>query len=671
MSIGLITTVLVPLASACGCYDDGDGRFNGRIAEYMERQNQGMMRFHRRAQDGTFSPEVSDSKFRDLVWSDLNIIHMTDSHGWLAGHLNHQDEYSADWGDFISFGEHMKAEAERRGVDLLFIETGDRHDGTGLSDSTPVDGSLSNHVLAQQPWDVVSIGNHELYHNDVIEQEYNTLRPFYDESYLSSNVRVLHNDDWVDAGKKYRIIETKHNKFRILTFSFLYNFKGNADHSYVTYVERSVKDDWFKDAVLRNDYDIIFVTGHVPVRYFKEIGIIVNAIRELKPDVIIQGFGGHTHVRDYRKFDDKAVALESGRYMETIGWASLNVTKSDGTHLNGSGIQNTSADDTKVSYSRRYIDFNPENLAHHSGTDISTNFITPRGAAVSQQIAQIRAELSLNTTYGYVDQDYQTNWAKFDSDESLFKLLSDKIHPILKSNQTTEDGTNRATLPRIIVSNTGNYRYPLLKGPFNYDQEFIVSPFGDAWVYAADVPKDAALSVLDHLNHAYKYIKREISDTAVASWSNEFAGIDESSIDLARRVAKRANGTVDEAAASATTSSSEWFSSAAAATATYIPPLHVGSSNIGYVTHDDYGDDGDDVIHTPYNTYKLPNAFQTKQNVKDDTTHVDLIFNTFLTPDIEPFIKNQGWNGYVKGYVEGYDRDVIAEYFKLQASNGN
>lgn len=697
MSAVLIASLLFPLTSASGCYDDGDGRFNGRIEEYMNRQNEGNMRLHRRAQEGTFSPEVSNSKFRDLEWGDLNVIHMTDSHGWLAGHLNDQDDYSADWGDFISFGEHMLAEAERRGVDLLFVETGDRHDGTGLSDATSVDAALSNPILAQQPWDIVGIGNHELYHNSVIDQEYNTVRPFYNESYLSGNVEVLHDDDWVDAGNKYRIIETKNKKFRILAFSFLYNFKGNANHSRVTFVQNSVKEDWFKDAVLNNNYDIIFVTGHIPVRYFKEMHIIVDAIRQLKPDAIIQGFGGHSHVRDFRKFDDKAVALESGRYMENIGWASLNVTSLNGTHLNGTDIQNNPGDDTEVSYFRRYIDFNPENLAHHANANISTNFTTPRGAAVSQQIAQTSAELSLNTTYGYVDQDYQTNWAKFDSDDSLFKLLTDKVHPLLKSNQTTEDGTNRASLPRIIFCNTGNYRYPLLKGTFTKNQKYIVSPFSDPWVYAADVPRDIALSVLDELNNEYKYIKRDISDAVAAlEDEEEFADAsptDSSPIDLTPPIMKRATATVSDVTtedatghpttikeyeasttvdtSTAVTTISDCFSSAPSATATYIPPLREESSNIGYVTHDDYGDDGDDVIHTPYKVYKLPNAFQTKQNIKDDTEHIDLVFNTFLAEDIVPYIKKRGWNGKVTGYVEGYDRDNIADYFKLKSSQDN
>jgi 2',3'-cyclic-nucleotide 2'-phosphodiesterase (5'-nucleotidase family) len=71
---------------------------------------------------------------RPLVWGDVNIIHTTDSHGWLLGHqktsfpepnyrcvslihswsahLPYTNEYehvlSGDFGDFASFVAHMK-----------------------------------------------------------------------------------------------------------------------------------------------------------------------------------------------------------------------------------------------------------------------------------------------------------------------------------------------------------------------------------------------------------------------------------------------------------------------------------------------------------------------------------------------------------------------------------
>ena len=47
----------------------------------------------------------------------------TDTHGWLEGHLKEQN-YGADWGDFVSFSTHMKHKAGNLGVDLLLVDTG-------------------------------------------------------------------------------------------------------------------------------------------------------------------------------------------------------------------------------------------------------------------------------------------------------------------------------------------------------------------------------------------------------------------------------------------------------------------------------------------------------------------------------------------------------------------
>lgn len=47
----------------------------------------------------------------------------TDTHGWLEGHLK-EGNYGADWGDVVSFTNHLKHQAGNMGVDLLLVDTG-------------------------------------------------------------------------------------------------------------------------------------------------------------------------------------------------------------------------------------------------------------------------------------------------------------------------------------------------------------------------------------------------------------------------------------------------------------------------------------------------------------------------------------------------------------------
>lgn len=71
------------------------------------------------AQNATVRPKAP------LEWGQVNFLHTTDTHGWLEGHIKEQN-YGADWGDFVSFTKHMKQRARKLEVDLLLVDTGVR-----------------------------------------------------------------------------------------------------------------------------------------------------------------------------------------------------------------------------------------------------------------------------------------------------------------------------------------------------------------------------------------------------------------------------------------------------------------------------------------------------------------------------------------------------------------
>lgn len=48
--------------------------------------------------------------------------------------------------------------------------TGDLHDGAGLSDATTPDGAISIKIFDDVDYDLLTIGNHELYLADVAYQ---------------------------------------------------------------------------------------------------------------------------------------------------------------------------------------------------------------------------------------------------------------------------------------------------------------------------------------------------------------------------------------------------------------------------------------------------------------------------------------------------------------------
>ena len=80
----------------------------------------------------------------------------------------------------------MKKKADDKGVDLLVVDTGDRIEGNGLYDASDPKGKYTYDIVAQQSFDVICTGNHELYQASSVDREHNTTVPYFKNTYLSS-----------------------------------------------------------------------------------------------------------------------------------------------------------------------------------------------------------------------------------------------------------------------------------------------------------------------------------------------------------------------------------------------------------------------------------------------------------------------------------------------------
>jgi 2',3'-cyclic-nucleotide 2'-phosphodiesterase (5'-nucleotidase family) len=110
--VSLLSLLAIPFSLACdSCYGPTDLVTHERIVRRMQ-------------------PDASGAAYgptRELEWGQINFLQTTDTHGWLEGHIKEQN-YGADWGDFVSFTRHMKRKAQRLGVDLLLVDTGEFSD---------------------------------------------------------------------------------------------------------------------------------------------------------------------------------------------------------------------------------------------------------------------------------------------------------------------------------------------------------------------------------------------------------------------------------------------------------------------------------------------------------------------------------------------------------------
>ncbi|KAL8846901.1 MAG: hypothetical protein Q9221_008042 [Calogaya cf. arnoldii] len=550
------------------------------------------------------------------------------------------------------------------GVDLLLIDTGkvifftgivyfghtwrmlirrsqgDLHDGNGLSDVTTPNGAVSNPIFENVDYDLLSIGNHELYVSEVAYETFNQFSKVYGDRYVTSNVQIINpaTGQFEYIGSKYRYFTTAHG-LRIMAFGVLFDFTGNSNVSKVIKTSDLVKESWFLDAIkYPQPIDLFVVIGHNPIRpsaRTSTFGTLYNTIRGLRPNIPIQTFGGHTHIRDFVVYDTISTGLASGQYCETLGWASMSGINSSTFRGNQKphGVRNPSRKAVKVSnststgtasnssagssslvYSRRYLDWNRLTFAYHAVGSQDRTFDLHSGQRVTKEVTQARKQLNLTALYGCAPQTYCESCKPFLADGNIFSLVQAAL-------AATVINESRADIPRLIIANTGHIRFDLVKGPFTFDDSFIVSPFKNAFQFIPDVPYSIASQVLGILN-AGPYQKRSVDtelhnlDTRDFNFNTPLiptdacAGPDEQSKkDSSSRLHRRTEHLTRN-------------------------PLHrrAPALNPGYNTTDDFGNDGDDTPHSSIPFYPQPNDVQANASfpASGSPETVDLIFVDFI-----------------------------------------
>lgn len=580
-----------------------------------------------------------------LPWGQVNFAHTSDTHGWLMGHVK-EGNYGADWGDYVSFIRHMRYKAKKLGVDFLVVDSGDLHDGAGLSDATAklpggVNGEVSLPIFENLDYDLLTIGNHELYVADVAYDVFENFASFYRSRYLTSNVQVIDPKDGKlkYVGKTHKYFTTDFG-VRIMAFGVLFDFTGNANNSKVIKAKDMVQEQWFIDAINTPEpIDLFLVLGHNSARLSgSTFPIIREAIRKVRPDTPIQFFGGHSHTRDFKVFDNSSTALEPGRYCETLGWLAVSGIKGGTGKLKPEGVPNPTrpainGSTSDVLYDRRYIDWNRLSFEYHS--DNVRSFDTPRGESVTDGIWDERHRLNLTNLYGCAPQTYCLSCAPQDSELSIYPLAQKALSAVVVNEQRKE-------IPRQIYVNTGGFRFDLFKGPFTYDDSFIVAPFTNAFEYIPNVPYEYASKLLDLLNAGASQ-KRDMD--------REHRSFMPRSVDACPLDGMQFNARLNKRRA-------------------LICRQEIVTP--GYITKDDFGTDGDDTPHSNIPFYRTTNDIMAKGGFPadgSDPTVVDVVFYDFIRGSVITALAKAGVN-YTASDVSQYmprtftSNDFLPEYAK-------
>jgi hypothetical protein len=232
---------------------------------------------------------------------------------------------------------------------------------------------------------------------------------------------------------------------------------------------------------------------------------VFNAVRAVHPTTPILILGGHTHIRDCLQFDGRSISLESGRYMETVGWLSADLSNL-ATNKDGN-----------ITFTRRYLDPNRVTYEYHTGVSNRT-YDTPQGKEITQGLLNLWNQFDLSYFYGTAPQDYFLSRAPYPSNSSSLSLFIEDVRFIpfkprkrerkrisslfqavptaLKINNT------RASVPAVMITNSGSQRFDLYGGTFTKNDQLTVSPFDDTFLYIPNVTASVAQQVLPALNNA-------------------------------------------------------------------------------------------------------------------------------------------------------------------------
>ncbi|KAH8590761.1 Metallo-dependent phosphatase-like protein [Bisporella sp. PMI_857] len=571
------------------------------------------------------APQPVAAPMRPLPWAQLNFLQTTDTHGWHAGHLQ-EPQYSADWGDYISFATRIRELADERDVDVLLIDTGDRIEGNGLYDASNPKGKYTYDIFREQKIDVITPGNHELYQRDAADREYNQTVPNFKGNYIASNLDYVlpATGERVPMAQRFRKFTTKNQKIKVLAFGFLFDFSGNANNTVVQKVEDTIKEKWFQDAI-REKVDLFVVAGHVTLPG-TEYRALFKAIRSQNWNTPIQFFGGHSHIRDFYKYDSTAYGIQSGRYMETIGWMSI-----EGIKIKSENNPEELKPRASMSFQRRYIDNNLFGYHYHTGLN-ETTFPTEHGKNVSKFITEGRKALNLDNSYGCAPKDLWLNRAPYPSNDSILTWLESEVLPDIIVHPERKD------IPTLALTNSGALRFDIFKGAFTIDTTYIISPFVSEFQYIKDVPYKSASNVLKLINNAGQVLQH-------------------SNLELSQLAPAEQISIQNDRIASSTPQVMHILGDAQS------PLLPVSDSPSlipGYTTKDAGGDDGDDTLHEPISFYRVPNAIQSALSIptdKDPET-VDLVFIDFIQPWVLAALAYSG-SLYNTSQVENYRPETL------------
>ncbi|KAG6875544.1 hypothetical protein C0992_003402 [Termitomyces sp. T32_za158] len=308
-----------------------------------------------------------------------------------------------------------------------------------------------------------------------------------------------------------------------------------------------------------------------------------------------EGYQGHTHIRDCVQLDGRSMSLESGRYMETVG-RTLSVGCVLAAKLDGyNSTKNDGSKPEDIKFSRRYLDPNRVTYEYHTRKE-ETEFDTKSGESITAGLKALAAAFNLDFLFGTAPHDYTISRNHYPSEGSSLSLYAAEAAPaVLAINNS------RASIPNLIIFNSGIQRFDIYAGPFTRNDQLTASPFVDKFLYIPGIKLSLANAVLASLNNPGAGTRRSLTEEREAT-EYGLGNIDRRYKQWLRGMDRR-HGAEKRTAQNLT---------------------------LGYVTNDSCPGMGDDTLHAPMPFFDVPDFISSNSPAVSDDTPIDLVFLDFI-----------------------------------------
>ncbi|GKT36428.1 putative multi-domain containing protein [Aduncisulcus paluster] len=429
----------------------------------------------------------------------VQIFQISDVHGWVDGHTHNTDPtlppFNGDAGDLVSFMEHAQSQADAQKIPLLFFDSGDDVQGTGLSDADSPVGSSIWEFFSEFGLDGVTMGNHDDGEVDSMPWLYSHIDDLFPGSYITSNQRYKNSSD-IFGNSKYKTIEIEvtHTEthetisIQVGVAGVLYADAGVGDVIVIPSAELILEDD-FSDFV--TNHDILIILAHISSDD-PEIETLRQGIREIAAKKPILFLTGHSHqwrsgVCPYGEGTDlQSFYSEPGCYLEGLGKIDLCLSETP----EGIIFESTPTVEQIV--------MNRDILVTEAGYESYSTFLTPKGEEIQTQMDLKSQELGLNNRLGCSKHLYDSSLLPTEK-ESFLRLYNHSILPAYLYPSIVPYLPSPVE-PILSIMNSGSIRGDMYEGPVLVNDLYTIIPFDNYFCYTCNVCGTLLTTVLNTMN---------------------------------------------------------------------------------------------------------------------------------------------------------------------------